>query len=103
MKRLFSTTNRLRQYAHPKHKEKFGQGKRLDKINQIEEGMNEWNTDIVKPYGKKPGEALKPIQHPKNLYDTDTAIVNYNAPPKNLTPYYHIPEKALVSLTQMCK
>jgi hypothetical protein len=52
-----------------KHKQTFGQGKRLETLNRIEEGMNEYNTDVTKPYGKKELEVFKPIQHPRKLHD----------------------------------
>lgn len=61
MKRLFSTTQRLKLYSLAKHKQTVGQGKRLEALNKIEEGMNEANTDVTKPYGAKQRELLKPI------------------------------------------
>lgn len=67
--RRFSTTKRLQQYSLAKHKQTFGQGKRLETLNRIEEGMNEYNTDVTKPYGKKELEVFKPIQHPRKLHD----------------------------------
>ena len=59
--RRFSTTKRLKQFSLEKHKQTVGQGKRLETLNKIEEGMNEYNTDVTKPYGKKEVEILKPI------------------------------------------
>ncbi len=61
IRRLFSTVSRNRKYAHLKHLETVGQGKRLEEFNKIEEGMSADNTDYTKPYGKKKTEALKPI------------------------------------------
>lgn len=29
------------------------------------------------------------------LHDNDSNIVSYKVPPKNLTPYYHVPDEAL--------
>lgn len=81
----------------------MGRGKRLEALNRIEEGMNENHTVIGKPFGKKEPDALKPIQHPRRLHDSDSAIISYKVPPKNLTPYYNIPDSALAQLTLPCK
>ena len=51
VRRSLSTTTRLRLYSLAQYKEKYGQGKRLEKLNRIEEGMNEANTDVTKAYG----------------------------------------------------
>jgi hypothetical protein len=59
--RRFSNLSRLRKYADNKHLQTVGQGKRLELLNVIEEGVNEINTDYTKPYGKQQAEALKPI------------------------------------------
>jgi hypothetical protein len=32
------------------------------------------------------------MQHPKKLDSADTNIVSYRVPPKNLTPYEHVPD-----------
>lgn len=58
--------------------------------------MNSFNTnyhETNKP--KENANELKPIQHPVNLNSPDTNIVSYKVPPKNLTPYYFIPNEAL--------
>ena len=55
------------------------------------------NTDVLETTKKAPDE-LKPIQHPKNIYDSDTGIISYKVPPKNLSPYYQIPNRALAPL-----
>lgn len=54
--------------------------------------MNEQNSDIVKSHSLMERDALKPIQHPRKLHDSDTSIVSYKVPPKNLTPYNQIPD-----------
>jgi hypothetical protein len=72
-------------------------------MNRIEEGMNERNTDVTKPFARKEREALKPIQHPFKLDSSDTNIVSYKVPPKALSPYDSIPELALAPLNIPCK
>jgi hypothetical protein len=49
--------------------------------------MNEATTDVTKSFAKIKRDALKPIQHPQKLHSSDTQIVSYKVPPKNLTPY----------------
>lgn len=34
-----------------------------------------------------------------NLNDSDSNIVSYKVPPKNLSPYFHIPTEALAAIT----
>lgn len=92
MNRLFSTTSRLKLYSLARHKQTVGLGTRLETLNKIEEGMDDFNTDVTKPYGLMKREALKPIQHPKNLHSDNSSIVTYQVPPKNLTPYNQIPD-----------
>ena len=70
--------------------------------NTFEEGMNTNNTDITKPYGKRSEDALKPIQHPRKLNSPFEGIIPYKVPPKNLSPYHHIPEQALATLSLPC-
>ena len=101
--RHFSTTKRLKQFALHQHMRNVGQGKRLETLNKIEEGMNTLNTDVTKPYGKKEPDLLRPMQHPKKLDSADTNIVSYRVPPKNLTPYEHVPDQALVQMTEVCR
>ena len=36
------------------------------------------------------------MQHPSNLHGDDHGIVSYKVPPKNLTPYYKVPDLALI-------
>ena len=45
----------------------------------------------------------KPIQHPKGLDSEDTAIISWKVPPKNLTPYYKVPDQAYVELDEVFK
>ena len=37
---------------------------------------------------------FKPTQHPHKLDSSDNYIVSYKVPPKNLTPYNHVPDLA---------
>ena len=58
--------------------------------------MNSFNTNYHETGQKSESELeLKPIQHPVNLYAEDSSIVSYKVPPKNLTPYYFVPNEAL--------
>ena len=58
--------------------------------------MNSFNTNYLEIQKPKPNaNELKPVQHPVNLNSPDTNIVSYKVPPKNLTPYYYIPDEAL--------
>lgn len=69
------------------------------KKNKVVEGMNEANTNYLQIGTKKASELeLKPIQHPVGLAEPDTGIISYKVPPKNLTPYYEIPNEALAPL-----
>lgn len=55
--------------------------------NKMEDGVNEMTTDYTKPITTREIEALKPIQHPKNINAENNLIVSHKVPPKNLTPY----------------
>ena len=44
---------------------------------------------------------FKPVQHPSNLHGEDLGIVSYKVPPKNLTPYYKVPDLALMEADQV--
>lgn len=70
------------------------------KRNKLVEGMNEANTNFLE-IGKAKENALqlKPVQHPVNINGPDTNIISYKVPPKNLTPYYEIPNEALAPVT----
>lgn len=59
--------------------------------------MNEANTNYLQ-IGKPESKELKPIQHPVRLNDADTSIISYKVPPKNLTPYFEIPNEALAPI-----
>lgn len=72
-------------------------------MNQFEHGVNELTTDYTKPHSTKEIEALKPIQHPDNIYSEHSAIVSHKVPPKNLTPYNQIPDNALAQINLRCK
>jgi hypothetical protein len=94
--RLFSQTNRISKYATKKQKELVEKGRVITKRNKLVEGMNSFNTnylEIEKP--KESSLELKPIQHPVKLNAPDTSIVSYKVPPKNLTPYFYVPNEAL--------
>jgi predicted GTPase len=68
--------------------------------NKMVEGMNEHNTNYLEIGKAKESDLeLKPIQHPLSLNEPDTSIVSYKVPPKNLSPYYHIPDAALAPIT----
>lgn len=60
--------------------------------------MDSMNTNALMIGVKKEGDALKPIQHPIKINDSDANIVSYKVPPRNLTPYYQIPNQALAPL-----
>ena len=64
--------------------------------------MNEFNTDLTKKFGAKEKDALKPVQHPSNLHSEDTSIISHKVPPKNLTPYDHVPVSALTQFNLPC-
>ena len=76
-------------------------------FNKSEQNLNEYNSNIAgtKLSGKEI-EPLKPIQHPK-LFNSeekvDNAIISHRVPPKNLTPYFRIPDDALAPLDIPCK
>ena len=64
-------------------------------VNYVYEGMNSWNTDYTKSQAQKDKEIAiktKPVQHPVGLNSEDSAIISYKVPPKNLTPYYKVPD-----------
>ncbi len=69
-------------------------GQKIQRNNKLVEGMNSFNTNYLEIQKPKSDE-LKPIQHPANLDSSDSSIVSYKVPPKNLTPYYYIPNEAL--------
>ena len=71
------------------------QGNRMIAKNRFEHGVNEMTTDYNAPLSTKEIEPIKPIQHPRKIYDEDSMIVSHKVPPKNLTPYNHIPQDAL--------
>ena len=79
------------------------QGKRLMKKNRFEDGLNEITTDYTKPAKTKEIEPIKPIQHPRKIYDQDSLIVSHKVPPKNLTPYDQIPIEAMIQMNLPCK
>ena len=102
----FSNTTRIERYALEKHKKTVGRGKLLDKLRYFDkelEGVNENNTDYTKAHSTKIEEKLKPLQHPRNMDDLNTAIIAHKVPPKNLTPYDHIPLEALAQLDLKCE
>ena len=99
-KRVFSQTTRISKYATNKQKELVLKGERIRRGNKVVEGMNTDNTNYLEIGKQKPSQLeFKPIQHPVGLYDADTNIVSYKVPPKNLTPYYHIPNEALAPIS----
>jgi hypothetical protein len=102
----FSNTSRVEKYAHKEHKKTVGQGRMLEKVRYFNkgdmEGLNEASTDYTKPQRSKEIEVLKPVQHPVNLDSEDSAIISHKVPPKNLTPYNHVPLEALVQLDLPC-
>ena len=57
--------------------------------------MTTKSTNFLKIGEKENQEALKPIQHPRNIYHNDHSVIPYHAPNKNLTPYFEIPPYAL--------
>jgi ribosome biogenesis GTPase A len=71
--------------------------------------MNHFNTDfnqIPKTEEERAlmaVQAFKPMQHPKQLDADDSSIVSYKVPPKNLTPYYSVPDQARVDLDLVYK
>ena len=94
--RLFSQISRISRYSNRKQRELVDKARVIQKNNKLVEGMNSFNTnylEIEKP--KANADELKPLQHPVNLNSSDTNIVSYKVPPKNLTPYYFIPNEAL--------
>ena len=101
--RNFSQTKNLRKWALNKHMKTADQGKRLMKKGYFEHGVNENTTDYTKPASTKEIEPIKPIQHPHNIYSSDSSIVQHKVPPKNLTPYNQIPKEALTQINLLCK
>jgi len=58
--------------------------------------MNSFNTNYLQIGVKHNQDELRPVQHPKNIYDSHTEIVSYETRPKNLTPFYDIPDEAMM-------
>ena len=62
------------------------------------EGVNLFNTNPNAPDTTEEEKQMailksfKPSQHPIHLNSEDTHIVSYKVPPKNLTPYYEVPD-----------
>ena len=98
--RRFSQISRTSKYATNEAKASLYKRDKIKKENKIFDGMNSMNTNYLQIGVQTNLKALelKPIQHPEHLYDSDTNIVSYKVPPKNLTPYYHIPNEALAQV-----
>jgi hypothetical protein len=105
-RKSFGIKNRLIKYSIDADKTKVGQFERMEKKNRIEENLNDHNTDISKiKLSSKELEPLKPMQHPRHYgeEESDNAIISHHVPPKNLTPYFHIPDEALTIMDLPCK
>jgi len=99
MTRQFSISSRLKKYATMDQVKKAEYKRRkTEKLGLHYEGVNLLNTDVNKRTDVDPENMslIKPIQHPRNLDADDTGIISYKVPPKNLTPYYHVPDQALL-------
>lgn len=59
--RQFSIKSRTYKYALNEHTKTVGQGKRLEQLNRMVEGVNEFNTDLTKSLSDVKPEPLKPL------------------------------------------
>lgn len=73
------------------------------KKGYMEDNVNEYTTDYTKPITTKEIEPIKPVQHPRKIYDEDSLIIPHKVPPKNLTPYNQIPTQALTQINMLCQ